>query len=138
MIDNNINKQNKILQNILNKPGDIETDFICNNMPIFLNYIIKNKDSYNLYVNNIPILLESLKSYNKVDIYKIMFIYKLEMLKILKHLNLDVNGYYRIKDLLFYWQKNMLEIFTIKELLELSLKQDEKDLELYQNLILTI
>ena len=104
----------------------------------FLNYIIKNKDSYNLYVNNIPILLESLKSYNKVDIYKIMFIYKLEMLKILKHLNLDVNGYYRIKDLLFYWKKNMLEIFTIKELLELSLKQDEKDLELYQNLILTI
>ena len=67
-----------------------------------------------------------------------MFVYKLEMLKILKHLNLDVNGHYRIKDLLFYWQKHMLEVFTIKELLELSLKQDEKDLELYQNLILTI
>lgn len=129
----------QIIQSMfLERKADIETDLICSNMPNFLNSIIKNKDFYNLYVNKIPILLESLNSYNKVEIYKIMFIYKLELLKILKHLNLDVNGHYRIKDLLFYWEKHILEIFTIKELLELSLKQDEKDLELYQNLILTI
>ena len=130
---------NQIIQSMfLERKADIETNLICSNMPTFLSSTIKNKDSYNLYVNKIPILLGSLNHYNKVDIYKIMFIYKLEMLKILKHLNLDVNDYYRIKDLLFYWQKRMLEVFTIKELLELSLKQDEKDLELYQNLILTI
>lgn len=115
-----------------------KTDLICSNMPIFLNTFITNKESFNLYVNGIPVLLRTLQSYKKGDIYEIMFIYKLEMLKILKKLNLDVNGHYRIKDLLFYWQKHMLEIFTIKEILELSLKQDEKDLELYQNLILTI